>query len=174
MFKPTFLYIKEHTETKLKYFGKTTRSDPTKYSGSGKYWLNHINAHGRDKVITLWYKLFTDKDELISFAKIFSEENNISKSDEWANLCYENGTDGGYRENNHFRIYNKLPKSKKQKEKISKILSGRTQSADSNSKRAKTQEGRYKGIPKPLIICRLSDKKEMSATGFARYLRSIK
>jgi len=34
--KPTYLYIKEHSKTGLKYFGKTTKSDPTVYDGSGK------------------------------------------------------------------------------------------------------------------------------------------
>jgi hypothetical protein len=31
-FKPTWLYIKQHTVTGLKYFGKTTRN-PEKYKG---------------------------------------------------------------------------------------------------------------------------------------------
>ena len=35
---PTYLYIKQHSVTKLKYFGKTNSEDPIKYSGSGKYW----------------------------------------------------------------------------------------------------------------------------------------
>ena len=35
--KPTYLYIKQHSVTKLKYFGKTTKKDPVKYLGSGIY-----------------------------------------------------------------------------------------------------------------------------------------
>ena len=37
-FVPTWLYIKQHNITKLKYFGKTVRKDPIKYKGSGTYW----------------------------------------------------------------------------------------------------------------------------------------
>jgi hypothetical protein len=91
--KPTWLYIKQHSITGLKYFGKTTR-DPEKYKGSGKRWVNHLNAHG-DNVKTIWSRLFVDKNELVEFALNFSTENNIVESDEWANLMPENGLDGG-------------------------------------------------------------------------------
>ena len=36
-FKPTFLYIKQHTVTGKLYFGKTTQN-PETYLGSGTYW----------------------------------------------------------------------------------------------------------------------------------------
>ena len=36
--KPTYLYVKQHNKTGLKYFGKTTKKDPLKYKGSGLYW----------------------------------------------------------------------------------------------------------------------------------------
>ena len=44
-FKPTYLYIKTHKTTGLKYFGKTASSKDS-YSGSGKYWLRHLAKHG--------------------------------------------------------------------------------------------------------------------------------
>ena len=44
-FKPTYLYVKTHNITGLKYFGKTT-NDPYTYYGSGKYWLLHLKKHG--------------------------------------------------------------------------------------------------------------------------------
>jgi hypothetical protein len=44
MFKPTFLYIKTHSVTGLKYFGKTTK-DPFRYKGSGVYWVRHLKVH---------------------------------------------------------------------------------------------------------------------------------
>jgi hypothetical protein len=47
-FKPTWLYIKQHNLTKLKYFGKTINKDPVKYKGSGKHWTRHINKYGND------------------------------------------------------------------------------------------------------------------------------
>jgi len=38
-YKPSYLYIKKHNETGLKYFGKTTQ-DPYTYQGSGTDWWN--------------------------------------------------------------------------------------------------------------------------------------
>ena len=50
---PTYLYIKQHSVTKLKYYGKTTQ-DPCKYNGSGTYWKNHLKVHNKQFVETLW------------------------------------------------------------------------------------------------------------------------
>jgi len=94
--KPTYLYIKQHKITKLKYFGKTTLKSPDEYLGSGKYWKKHIKKHGEKYVETLWYQLFTEKDDLIKYALDFSSKNNIVESEEWANLKFENGLDGGF------------------------------------------------------------------------------
>ncbi len=93
--KPTYLYIKKHSVTGLKYFGKTYKKDPEKYLGSGKYWKKHIKKHGEEFVTTIWYKLFSDEQELINYANNFSEKNNIVESKDWANLKTENGLDGG-------------------------------------------------------------------------------
>jgi hypothetical protein len=93
--KPTYLYIKQHTKTGLKYFGKTTK-DPIKYNGSGKHWIRHIKKHGPEEVDTLWHQLFTDENELVEYALKFSKDNNIVNSKEWANLKEENGLDGGF------------------------------------------------------------------------------
>lgn len=99
MFAPTWLYVKRHRLTGLKYFGKTIR-DPIKYIGSGRYWKNHINIHGRD-VETVWCELFTDKNSLIEFAELFSEFYNIVNEVDingnkcWANEIPENGLQGG-------------------------------------------------------------------------------
>ena len=92
--KPTFLYIKQHKVTGLKYFGKTTKKDPVAYLGSGKHWKRHIKKHG-EHIETLWYQLFTDEQEMVEYALRFSKDNNIVKSQEWANLKEENGLDGG-------------------------------------------------------------------------------
>ena len=93
--KPIYLYIKQHSITKLKYFGKTYK-DPNKYMGSGKHWLRHIKKHGINYVETIWYQLFTDEQELITYALNFSIQNNIVESSQWANLKNENGLDGGF------------------------------------------------------------------------------
>lgn len=94
IYKPTFLYIKKHNQTGLLYFGKTIKSDPTKYKGSGEYWLRHLKVHGND-VDTLWYCLFLDEDEIKEFALAFSAKHNIVESIDWANLVPENGINSG-------------------------------------------------------------------------------
>jgi len=93
IYQPTWLYIKQNNITGLKYFGKT-KNDPTKYLGSGKYWLNHVSKHGKD-VTTIWCELFENEEELTEHALKFSTENDIVNSSEWANLKPENGLDGG-------------------------------------------------------------------------------
>ena len=93
-FKPTWLYVKQHNITGLKYFGKTTKKDPIKYLGSGVYWRRHLNEHG-ENISTIWSQLFTDQQSLVLFALTFSQENNIVKSKEWANLRPEDGLMGG-------------------------------------------------------------------------------
>jgi hypothetical protein len=100
-FKPTYLYIKQHNDTGLKYFGKTT-SNPEKYKGSGLYWTAHLKSHGNN-VSTIWYERFNDKESLTEYAIAFSKENNIVESTEWANLKPENGLDGGQ---NNAKWYN--------------------------------------------------------------------
>lgn len=92
-FKPTYLYIKQHNVTGLKYFGKTTRN-PVKYKGSGLRWVRHLKQHGNN-VTTLWHQLFTDVDAIKEYALHFSLVNNIVESDEWANLKPEDGLEGG-------------------------------------------------------------------------------
>lgn len=95
MFKPTYLYVKSHNVTKLKYFGKTTSSDPHRYRGSGKYWKRHILKHGYD-VTTEVLGIYTDKEECSAAAIRFSKQHNIVESLAWANFKIENGLDGGF------------------------------------------------------------------------------
>lgn len=90
-----YLYVKRHTKTGLLYFGKTTKKDPYKYTGSGKYWLNHITKHGKEYVDTVWLMEFTNVEECCSYAEQFSTENDIANSSSWANLKPETGLDGG-------------------------------------------------------------------------------
>ena len=93
--EPTYLYIKQHTITGLKYFGKPTSNDPIKYPGSGTYWKNHIKKHGKQHIKTRWVsEPFTDRELIKEAALKFSIDNNIVESKEWANLIVENGLDG--------------------------------------------------------------------------------
>jgi hypothetical protein len=89
----TILYVKIHNVTGLKYFGKTTKKDPEKYIGSGKYWKNHVKKHGYS-ITTVIIGKFSDPKECKEFALNFSKKYNIVESDEWANLINENGMDG--------------------------------------------------------------------------------
>lgn len=93
-FKPTWLMIKQHNVTGLKYFCKTVNKDPIKYKGSGTVWKRHLKVHGNN-VTTTWCQLFTDKEVIQMYATKFSIDHNIATSDEWANLILENGIDGG-------------------------------------------------------------------------------
>jgi len=88
------LYVKTHNKTGLKYFGKVTNKSALKYSGSGKYWLKHIKKHGNDVTTQVIFES-DDISEVEKFALSFSLSNDIVTSDEWANLKYENGRDGG-------------------------------------------------------------------------------
>lgn len=92
-----YLYVKQHSITGLKYFGKTERSNPFKYPGSGSYWKRHIKKHGKEYVKTIELWSFDDQDLCTEFALKFSEENDIVESDVWANLRYEDGLNGGAR-----------------------------------------------------------------------------
>lgn len=97
IFKPTYLCIKRHSVTGLKYLCKTTMTyeKMLKYRGSGKYWKTHLKIHERKYVETPWFCLFEEKEELTKFALMCSKQWDIVKSNEWANLKHENGLDGG-------------------------------------------------------------------------------
>jgi len=89
-FCSTYLYIKQHNITGLKYFGKTINSNPIKYKGSGKWWTRHLQKYGNN-VSTIWFQLFENQSELVTFATTFSKENNIVESNSWANPKPEDG-----------------------------------------------------------------------------------
>jgi hypothetical protein len=95
IYKPSYLYIKTHNKTGLKYFGKTVQ-DPYVYKGSGHYWKIHIDSHGYDVTTEVLNNGNPYKNEY-DFKKVaeeFSLNNNIVESSEWANLKIETG-DGG-------------------------------------------------------------------------------
>lgn len=94
-FKPTYLYVKQHSVTGKCYFGKTVRKDPIKYNGSGVHWKSHFKFHGKEHVVTLWHELFDNQEDCTEFALFFSEEMDIVKSKDWLNFKPENGLDGG-------------------------------------------------------------------------------
>lgn len=137
--KPTWLYIKQHNVTGLKYFGKTI-NDPIVYKGSGKRWVNHIKKHGND-VTTIWCQLFKDKETMVLYATSFSKEHNITESTEWANLMIEDGLQGGF--TGPISVETKIKRSIAQKKRVRMPVSNDTKIKISNSK--KGQEPWNKG-----------------------------
>lgn len=170
-FKPTYLYVKTHNITGLKYFGKTIK-DPLRYKGSGKYWTNHIHKHGYN-VSTEIIGFYITEEDCINAALKFSQQYNIVESTEWANLIPENGKTGGLQHNSgqNFKLINLRPRTKEHKENISKALAGTIPSLESNRKKSINVNNRHPGEAKPITICRISDHKEMSSVSFAQYIR---
>jgi len=121
-FYPTYLYIKTHNKTGLKYFGKTT-NNPFTYYGSGKHWLAHLKKHGYD-ITTEILGYYIDKDECQNAALEFSNVNDIVQSKKWANIILENGLDGGNTGGVSTREYK--PLSEETKNKIRESVSGRS------------------------------------------------
>jgi hypothetical protein len=91
-----YLYVKQHSITKLFYFGKTTRNNPHKYPGSGTRWTSHYKKHGKEFIVTLEVFPFEDQKEATSFALQFSEYWDIVNSPYWANLIPEDAKGGGW------------------------------------------------------------------------------
>lgn len=133
IFKPTYLYIKQHRITGKLYFGKTTKN-PEKYCGSGKRWCNHIDYHGREHVETLWYSLFYDREACIEFALLCSEQWGIVESKEWMNLINETGLDS-------FQGEHGYKPSDETKQKMSKAKLGTKQSSEHRANIAKSKLG---------------------------------
>ena len=95
------LYIKIHNKTGLKYFGFTSKEDAFSYKGSGLYWLRHIKKHGND-VTTIIFGTYDNQEDAKTAAVIFSRENNIKESSEWANLKEETAESSFSGETGHF------------------------------------------------------------------------
>lgn len=99
-FKPTYLCVKTHTITGLKYFCKTTKHHYERYSGSGVYWKRHLKEHGWHFTTEL-LGFYSNKEECNAAAIKFSLENDIVNAVDtngkkiWANSIIENGLDGG-------------------------------------------------------------------------------
>lgn len=138
------LYIAEHNQTGLKYFGRSskwfTEDDLQKhYHGSGTDWKNHLEEFGDDVTMKIYgiYKL----TEVKKIALKFSEENNIVKSKEWANLIPEDGrtvwTYGERAEIIGQRISKSKkgkPKSEEHKEKLRQANLGKKMSDETKEK----------------------------------------
>ena len=138
-FKPTYLYVKTHNKTGLKYFGKTSKLDPVKYLGSGKDWSRHLREYGFD-FSTEIIGFFTDEVECRKIARQFSIDNDIVKSDLWANLREE--TLGGGAIND--ASIEKLKQTQiRTQGGVMKNARSQAYSAEAKAKRLSTMEERY-------------------------------
>jgi hypothetical protein len=130
-----YLYVKQHSVTGLKYFGKTEKVDPYKYIGSGLYWYNHIKTYG-NLIETLEVWGFDNQEMCTDFALTFSKNNNIVESKEWANLKFENGLDGNVKGNKM---------SAETRKKMSVSGKGRTCSEETRAKLSLANKGKKRG-----------------------------
>lgn len=85
--------IKTHISTGLKYLCVTTKKNWISYTGSGKYWKEHLAIHGKKFETEL---LFESEDLEIFKEKClyYSKFHQVRESDEWANLIEETGQPG--------------------------------------------------------------------------------
>jgi len=157
---PTYLYIKQHSVTGLKYLGKTTR-DPYKYKGSGSYWSNHIKKHGKEHIVTLWVSELYYDTSIVYYALQLSKEYNIVESSEWANLIPEDGLYGGsvkgrvspnkgknFSEETKQKMSDSKkgkPRTDETKQKISKSNKGKKCSDETKQKISNAKKGRSSG-----------------------------
>lgn len=88
----TYLYLKTHRVTGLKYLGKTTQ-DPHKYKGSGIRWIRHLAKHGND-VSTLILFESDNLQEIKTQGLYYSKLWNVVSDQNFANMRPETG-DGG-------------------------------------------------------------------------------
>lgn len=180
--KPTYLYIKQHSITKKKYFGKTTK-DPYKYNGSGSYWLKHIKKHGKEHIVTLWVSNLYYDTSIVDVALYFSFENNIVESSEWANQKPENGLDGGDTSSGKKRTAEQNaaksarmtgilqgPRSEEFGKKQSSRMIGIPRSIESNAKCSVTMTG----IPQSKFFSIIDTRKIYTKANLSRYYPEFK
>lgn len=89
--KKHFLLLKQHEKTGLKYlcyhFG--TKENCYTYTGSGKYWLDHIRKHGKKYIKTNILEVKETREDLVEHGIRFSNLFNVVNSTEFANLTIE-------------------------------------------------------------------------------------
>lgn len=160
-----YLYVKQHSVTGLKYFGKTI-NNPYSYTGSGKYWLQHLKTHGYEAVETIQTWAFTDIEECSNFALDFSNKNNIVESSEWANLIPEDAKTGGY---NISSLLTEDAKAKAVSSRIKRygVANGQTLTDDAKRKRKETKLSKY---GHEMIQCHTEESKQKRhATQIGKY-----
>lgn len=88
--KSHHLLLKEHKITGKKYlcYHYGTRDNCYKYLGSGKYWMNHLQSHGRE-INTVILNTKDKREDLVDIGLYYSDLWDVVNSDEFANLIPE-------------------------------------------------------------------------------------
>lgn len=139
-----YLYVKTHNVTGLKYLGKTSRTNPHEYQGSGIYWRSHLKKHGKDYSTEI-IKECNTKEELKFWGLYYSNLWNVvdAKSSDghklWANLKPENG-DGGSLPGELSHRYGKVHSSEA-RHKMSLRTVGKTVSKETRDKMSASRKG---------------------------------
>lgn len=150
-FTPRFLYVKKCGHCELRYFGMTTTKDITKYQGSGTLWKAHLKKYRcRKQVETIFFELFTDKEDCVEFATFLSEFADIVKSPCWANLIIEDGLNNGLSSPNITAATKRKMSdshtgskhSLERRRNISKSLTGKPKSPEHRQKNSESQKSR--------------------------------
>lgn len=97
----TYLYLKTHRVTGLKYLGKTTQ-DPYKYKGSGLRWTRHLAKHGND-VSTLILFESEDKQQIKNQGQYYSNLWNVVNDQSFANMRPETGDGGNTSQSDNYK-----------------------------------------------------------------------
>lgn len=84
-----YLYVKTHTKTGIKYFGKTEQN-PYLYEGSGKKWKKLLKEQGSEHQTEVVFSS-NDLNEIRKFAEEYSEKNDIVNDSNFANMIEESG-----------------------------------------------------------------------------------
>lgn len=153
-----YLYLKTHRKTGMKYLGKTSK-DPFKYSGSGVYWLKHLNKHGNDvktEILLCTMSLQEFRETSLFFSKLW----NIVESNEFANLTEENGKGG----------WKKLPHSHyvKAANKAAEKLRGVKQTKEHILKRAESRKGKSSTLKGKKLGKYSSERIEAASNGLKK------
>lgn len=133
-----YLYVKTHNKTGLKYLGKTKKSDPHSYLGSGPDWRAHLKEHGIDYTTEIIRECQT-KEELNQWGRYYSNLWDVANSPNWANRIPETGGGGG------------REISQATREKIRQSLIGKPFSKERRNKISESGKGRIpwnKGLTK--------------------------
>lgn len=147
MMNTYYLYKKTHKQTGLQYLGYTKR-DPFKYTGSGHYWLRHLNKHGYD-VDTEILCESTSMDEIKDKGWYYSNLWDVVNNNAWANLKPETGTGGDMGPVGRDKVSKKMKgriKSDAWKENHSKIMTGKKHSELSKLNHSAAMSGANNGM----------------------------